>query len=62
MIKWQNKLDDPNYKEWKASHKCKINRKGSANSMETAGAFIRIFERSLATKGLKYKDMLGENI
>jgi hypothetical protein len=55
-------LDDPKYKEWKASHKCKINRERSANSMETAGAFIRIFERSLATKGLKYKDMLGENI
>jgi hypothetical protein len=27
--------------------------------METAGA-LRIFERSCATKGLKYKDMLGD--
>jgi hypothetical protein len=31
----------------------------SANSMETSGA-VRIFERSLATRGLKYKDMLGD--
>ena len=27
--------------------------------METSGA-VRIFEQSLATRGLKYKDMLGD--
>ena len=58
-LKWQKKLNDPRYNEWKASHNFKINHEGSANSMETSGA-VRIFERSLATRGLKYKDMLGD--
>ena len=57
--KWQAKTNDPKYNEWKASHNCKVNHTGSANSMETVGA-LRIFERSLATRGLKYKDMLGD--
>lgn len=38
---------------------CKINHAGSAGSMETTGA-LRIFERSFTTRGLKYKDMLGD--
>ena len=50
---------DPKYNEWKAGHQCKINHEGSANSMETSGA-VRIFERSFVTRGLKYKDMLGD--
>ena len=57
--KWQAKTNDPKHHEWKASHNCKVNHTGSANSMETVGA-LRIFERPLATKGLKYKDMLGD--
>lgn len=57
--KWKQRINDPRYNEWKASHNCKINHTGSANSMETAGG-VRIFERSLATRGLKYKDMLGD--
>ena len=57
--KWQAMKNDPKYNEWKASHNCKVNHTGSANSMETVGA-LRIFERPLATKGLKYKDMLGD--
>ena len=56
---WQKKENDPRYEEWKANHNCKINHTGSANSMETVGA-IRIFERSYVTRGLKYKDMLGD--
>ena len=58
-LKWEKKTNDPRYQEWKASHNCKINHAGSANSMETAGA-VRIFERSVATRGLKYKNMLGD--
>ena len=47
--KWQAKTNDAKYNEWKASHNCKVNPTGSANSMETVGA-LRIFERSLATR------------
>lgn len=52
--------NDSKYHEWKASHNCKVNHTGSANSMDTVGA-LRIFERSLATRGLKYKDMVGDS-
>jgi hypothetical protein len=47
----QHKTNDPRYNEWKASHNCKVNHTGSANSMETVGA-VRIFERSITTRGL----------
>jgi hypothetical protein len=57
--KWQKKVNEPGYEEWKANHHCKINHTGSANSMETVGA-VRIFERSYVELGLKYKDMLGD--
>ena len=58
-LKWSKKTNDPRYEEWKASHNCKINHEGSANSMETAGA-VRISERSVSTRGLKYRDVLGD--
>ena len=57
--KWEKKTNDPRYGEWKASHQCKIYHTGSSNSMETVGA-VRIFTRSTATRGLKYKNMLGD--
>jgi hypothetical protein len=57
--KWGKKINDPSYSAWKASHVCKINHEGSAGSMETVGA-VRIFERSRATRGLKYTNMLGD--
>ena len=57
--KWAKKTQDPRYNAWKASHRCKINHEGSAGSMETAGA-VRIFERSLNTRGLKYTKILGD--
>ena len=57
--KWKKKESDPRYEEWKATHNCKINHVGSANSMETVGA-LRIFKRSFQTRGLKYKNMLGD--
>ncbi|XP_046844662.1 LOW QUALITY PROTEIN: uncharacterized protein LOC124438534 [Xenia sp. Carnegie-2017] len=57
--KWKKKQSDPRYEVWKANHLCKINHSGSSNSMETVGA-VRIFERSVATRGLKYIHMLGD--
>lgn len=57
--KWQKKTNDPRYNEWKTSHKSKIDHDGSGNIMETSGA-VRIFERSLASRALKHKDILGD--
>ena len=53
------KQNYPKYHEWRATHQCKINHTGSSDSMETAGA-LRIFKRSVVTRELKYKDMLGD--
>ena len=58
-LKWRKKQNDPKFSEWKANHQCKFNHTGSSGSMETTGA-LRIFERSCATRGLKYKDMLED--
>ena len=55
----KKRVNDVKYPEWKTSHQCKINHTGSANSMEAAGA-LRMFERSLVSRGLKYKNMLGD--
>ena len=55
----QAKTNDPKYHKWKAARNGKVNHTGSANSMETVGA-VWIFERSLATRGLICKDMLGD--
>ena len=52
----KKRVNDVKYPEWKTSHQCKINHTGSANSMEAAGA-LRMFERSLVSRGLKYKNM-----
>ena len=57
--KWEQRANDAKYNAWKATHNCKINHEGSATSMETVGA-VRIFKRSEAKRGLKYKDMLGD--
>ena len=53
------KQNGPKYHECKATHQCKINHIGSSGSMETAGA-LGIFEISVVTRELKYKDMLGD--
>ncbi len=58
-LKWNKKQDDPKYPEWKATHQCKVNHTGSSGNMETADT-VKIFERSVATGALKYKDMLGD--
>ena len=59
-LKWSKKQNDSKYQELKAKYQRKINHIGSSGSMETAGA-LKIFERSCATRGLKYKDMLGDS-
>ena len=57
---WQARTNYPKYNEWKATNNCKVNHTGSANSMETVACALWIFERTLATKGHEYKDMLGD--
>ncbi len=56
--KWERRVNDPKYPEWKANQ-CKNNHTGSVNSMQAAGA-LRIFQRSYISRGLKYKNMLGD--
>ena len=47
------------YEEWKASHECPINHRGSSSSMETASA-LRIFQRSEDFNTLQYTYYLGD--
>ena len=58
-LKWSKKTNDPRYEKWKASNNCKINHEGNANSMETASA-VRTYECLVSTRGLKYRDVLGD--
>ena len=46
-------------KEDNDEHECHLNHSGSSNAMEPAGA-VRIFSRSIETRGLKYTDYLGD--
>ena len=47
------------YRKWKKTHNCHLNHTGSAGSMEPEGA-IRIFSRSVAERGLRYTEYLGD--
>ena len=44
---------------WKTEHKCSINNKGSAGSIESAGA-IEIFQRSINNNKLRYNNFTGD--
>ena len=58
----KNKLRKTNitaYENWKASHVCKLNYRGSAPGMEVIGA-KRIFERSIDQHKLRYSDLYGD--
>lgn len=46
---------------WKKTHEkdCSINYSGSSGGMESEGA-VRIFERSIPTRGLKYTTFVGD--
>ena len=58
--RWENKdKSSPQFEEWKASHLCPINHKGSSSSMETAGA-LAIFKRSEEKNELQYTSYLGD--
>ena len=53
------KNGSPEYDVWKTEHKCSINHKGSASSLETAGA-IEIFQRSINNHKLRYNNYIGD--
>ena len=56
---WNKKKGSPEYDVWKTEHKCSINHKGSAGSMESAGA-IEIFQRSINNHKLRYNNYIGD--
>lgn len=56
---WENKKDTPEYEIWKLEHNCQINHDKSSGAIESAGA-IDIFNRSIATRNLIYKEYLGD--
>ena len=56
---WNKKKESPEYDIWKTQHKCSINHKGSASSMESAGA-IEIFQRSINNHKLRYNNYIGD--
>ena len=56
---WDKKKGTPEYDKWKTEHKCTINNKGSAGSMESAGA-VAIFKRSVRKHKLRYKYYIGD--
>ena len=47
------------YEDWKATHKCPGDYRGSAPNMEAVGA-KRIFSRSVEKNGLRYTDFYGD--
>ena len=56
---WNKKKGSPEYDVWKTEPKCSINHKGSASSMESAGA-IKIFQRSINNHKLRYNNYIGD--
>ena len=47
------------YNQWLENHKCRINHTMSSGAMESSGA-IELFRRSVDSKGLVYKEYLGD--
>ena len=56
---WKNKQADPGYANWKSTHDCLINHKGSSTSMESEGA-VKIFNRSIDKYNLRYVNYIGD--
>jgi len=56
---WEKKKDSPKYPDWKASHVCNTNHRGSALSMETSGT-VEIFDRSIEKRNLCYTTFIGD--
>ena len=57
---WNRKKGSPEYDAWKAEHNCSINHKGSAGSVESAGA-IKIFQRSINNHKLRCNNSIGDD-
>ena len=56
---WDKRKTIPGYDEWLATHHCVLNHKGSAGSMESAGA-LEIFKRSVDLHRLRYTVYRGD--
>lgn len=56
---WSKKKKGDEYNEWKLHHKCTINHKGSAGSMEVEGV-KRMYQRSVIERNLRYTIYLGD--
>ena len=56
---WKNKQADPGYANWKLTHDCPINQKGSSTSMESECA-VKIFNRSIDRYNLRYVNYIGD--
>ena len=56
---WNKKKGSPEYDVWKTEHKCSINHKDSAGSMESAGA-VEIFQWSMNNHNLRYNSYIGD--
>ena len=52
-------VESEKYKEWKESHDCQINHKGSSEEMEAVAA-VEIFSRSIEKRKLKYTTFVGD--
>ena len=52
-------VESEKYKQWKESHDCQINHKGSSEEMEAVAA-VEIFSRSIEKRKLKYTTFVGD--
>ena len=52
-------VESEKYKEWKESHDCQIDHKGSSEKMEAVAA-VEIFSRSIEKRKLKYTTFVGD--
>lgn len=52
-------VESEKYKQWKESHDCQINHKGSSEEMEAVAA-AEIFSRSIEKRKLKYTTFVGD--
>lgn len=58
---YRGKTSGPCYEKWRNNHAkvCTKNHSGSASKMEVDG-MVRIFKRSVAEKGVRYKFYIGD--
>ena len=56
---WNSKQSDPGHDNWKLTHDCSVNHKGSSSSSSIEGA-VRIFNRLLGKYGFAYVNYIGD--